>query len=69
MRERHEGMEETALVPVFKDKKGDATTLPKPREALGPLSLEGYKMCLSGIIETLNATFYPRLPGKLVTFI
>ena len=63
--EKHKG-EEGTLTPRFKDCKGDITPLPKARSVLDPGSVEGYKMWLARLIERLNTTFHPRLPGKFI---
>ena len=65
--EKHQG-EEGTITPRFKDCKGFITPLPKPRSVLDPGSVEGYKMWLAGLIERLNSTFHPRLPGKFILF-
>ena len=64
VRERHEGIDEASLIPAFKDSDGKVTLLPKPREALEGESQAGYRMWLNGLIERINSTFHPRLPGK-----
>ena len=52
-------------VPVFKDSKGTEVELPQARETLDAESQRGYKLWLSRLIERLNSTFHPRLPGKI----
>lgn len=65
VREKHQWVNETALVPVFKDSEGVITSLPKPRKLdEGSGTLEGYKLWVNGLIERINSTFHPRLPGK-----
>ena len=64
LRERHQGV--NALEnPVFKGAEGNTTLLPKPRENLNEAREEGYRMWLDGLIERMNATLHPRLPGNL----
>lgn len=65
---RHEEMDSDAIIPVFKDSKGNVVELPQARNSLDRESQAGYKMWLSGLIERLNSTFHPRLPGKLKNY-
>ena len=37
--------------------------LPEPREAMDVVTKAGYLTWLAGLIERLNRTFHPRLPG------
>lgn len=64
MRERHQG-EEYPLNPAFKDGDGNAMTLPRPRGNLDPKYQEGYRLWIGGLVERINSTFHPRLPGEL----
>lgn len=65
VREKHQWVNETALVPVFKDSEGVITSLPKPQKLdEGSGMLEGYKLWVNGLIERINSMFHPRLPGK-----
>jgi len=64
MRERHRG-EEYPLNPAFKDGDGNVMTLPKPRGNLDPEYQEGYRQWIGGLVERINSTFHPRLPGEL----
>lgn len=62
VRERHEI--ENELLPVFKDQEGKMASVPKPRDQLPPQMLQGYKIWIAGLVERINSTFHPRLPGK-----
>lgn len=64
VREKHG---ETLIIPVFKDDKGETTVLPKKRNVLDSVSLQGYQLWLDGLIERLNSTFHPRLPGEIIS--
>ena len=62
MRERHEI--ENELLPAFKDQEGKMASVPKPRDRLPQHMLQGYKIWIAGLVERINSTFHPRLPGK-----
>lgn len=63
-RERHELDESDELAPLFKDQGGKLPNVPKPRDQLTQEMLHGYKMWIAGLVERMNSTFHPRLPGK-----
>ena len=50
---------------MFKDNSGNTVLLPQPRQELNPIDLAGYKLWVPGLVERINATLHPRLPGKL----
>ena len=62
MRERHEI--ENELSPAFKDQDGKMASVPKPRDRVPQQMLQGYKTWIAGLVERINSTFHPRLPGK-----
>ena len=62
MRERHEI--ENELSPAFKDQDGKMASVPKPRDRVPQQMLQGYKIWIAGLVERINSTFHPRLPGK-----
>ena len=62
--ERHDSVDEEALIPAFQDQEGKAVQIPKARESLSASAKTGYITWLAGIVERMNATFHPRLPGK-----
>ena len=64
IRERHDGVDEEVLIPAFQDWEGKPVEIPKARESLFANAKAGYIMWLAGIIESMNATFHPRLPGN-----
>ena len=63
-RDRHEAAIGDFVVPVFKDNKGTEVFLPKPVE-LSKDDHAAYIMWLAGLVERMNYTFHPRLPGNL----
>ena len=63
-RERHKALIEDSVVPVFKDHTGNQVLLRRP-EKLNKEDHAGYTMWLAGMVERINATFHPRLPGKI----
>lgn len=64
MRERQQG-EEYPLNPAFKDGGGNVMTLPRPQGNLDPKYQEGYRLWIGGLVERINSTFHPHLPGEL----
>ena len=63
-RDRHEGLDgDFTFVPVFKNDKGIKVSLPKPAEVSKDHHAT-YIMWLAGLVERINSTFHPRLPGK-----
>lgn len=64
----HEEVDGNAIIPVFKDSTGNVVELPQARNLLDRENHAGYKMWLSGLIERLNSTFHPRLPGKIKNY-
>lgn len=64
-RDRHEApIGDFVVVPVFKDDKGIQVSLPKPVE-LRKDDHAAYIMWLAGLVERINSTFHPRLPGNI----
>ena len=53
------------VVAVFKDSTGRPVDLPLVKESLNPERRAGYKIWLSGLVEWMNSTLHPRLPGKI----
>ena len=64
VRERHKE-EEYPLNQAFKDGDGNVMTLPRPRVNLDPKYQEGYRLWIGGLVERINSTFHPRLPGEI----
>ena len=62
-RDRHEAAIGD-FVPVFKDDKGIQVSLPKPVE-LSKDHHAAYIMWLAGLVERINSTFHPCLPGNI----
>ena len=63
-RDRHEApIDDFVEVPVFKDDKGIQISLPKPAELSNDHA--AYTMWLAGLVERINSTFHPRLPGNI----
>lgn len=65
-RDRHK--DNSPVVPVFKDTSGNIVLLPQPRQQLDSIDLAGYKLWVAGLVERINATLHPRLPGKLKNY-
>ena len=63
-RDRHEAVIGDFVLTVFKDHKGTEVSLPKPVE-LSKDDHAAYIMWLAGLVERMNSTFHPRLPGNL----
>ena len=63
-RDRHEAVIGDFVVPVFKDNEGTEVFLPKPVE-LSKDDHTAYIMWLAGLVERMNSTCHPRLPGNL----
>ena len=63
--QRHNEVDDDLILPVFMDSAGNEIELPQARDTLDAESKQGYKMWLSGLVERLNSTFHPRLPGKV----
>jgi len=66
---RHEETDGNPIIAVFKDSTGNVVELPQARNSLDRENHAGYKMWLSGLIERLNSTLHPRLPGKLKSYL
>ena len=62
VRERHEI--ENELLSMFKDQEGKMVSVPKPRDQLPSQMLKDYKIWIGGLVERINSTFHPRLPGE-----
>ena len=66
VRERHEI--ENELLSMFKDQEGKMVSVPKPRDQLPSQMLKDYKIWIGGLVERINSTFHPRLPGKYFAY-
>ena len=62
--QRHDEVDDNLILPVFKDSTDNEIELPQAHDTLDTESKQGYKMCLSGLVERLKSTFHPRLAGK-----
>ena len=63
-RDRHE--DNSPVILMFKDNSGNTVLLPQPRQELNPIDQAGYKLWVPGLVERINATLHPRLPGMVV---
>lgn len=66
-RDRHD--DDSPVIPVFKDASGNIVLVPQPRQQLDPIDQAGYKLWVAGLVERINATLHPRLPGKLKKYV
>ena len=63
-KDRHEAPIGDHVIPVFKDDNGIQVSLPKPVE-VSKDDHAAYIMWLAGLVERMNSTFHPRLPGNM----
>ena len=66
---QHHASAQDTVVAVFKDSTGRPVDLPLVKELLNPERRAGYKTWLSGLVEWMNSTLRPRLPGKIDSII
>ena len=64
VRERHDGVDEESLIPAFQDQEGNVVQIPAAKESLNANAKTSYITWIGGIVERMNATFHPRLPGN-----
>ena len=62
-RDRHQN--DSSVTPIFKDASGSIVLVPEQRGQLDQNDQAGYKLWVAGLVERINATLHPRLPGKL----
>ena len=62
VRERHEATDEDSLKPCFKYDESKTVQVPHASSVITYKA--GNLTWLAGIIERINSTFHPRLPGK-----